>query len=299
MYYQHAFLRRNIVLILASFLFIFSALFVPLAYSGSFKLIKVDSHYEPKLTLSEYGHYGVILPGTNIKAGSYTYIADNNNEVSRLGFLMGDNRFYYVESDEYNFWGGTTYGAYNGYFVIDAPGYGSTVGANYLMFLIKYDKDSVQLLDVIGQAYIDTYGMDFRSVSAEKVGEYRRINIKDIDRDGNPEIELLIMGHHSEPPTFVIYLEIANDRLWVDFNPELYKPLFAHEKRTIQSKGKSIAYYVYGFLAKELHLKDIKHMLKDNKERYELIITLLENHKKWNFAFHDHGDEKFVLKQYN
>lgn len=281
---------KRFYLLLSVCLFIFLASFVLPAYSGDFKLKKINSHYEPELRLD---YSGIVLPGTNIKAGSYTYIADNGDEVSSLGFLIDSKQFYFVESDEYDFTGDTTYGVYNGYFIIDSAGYGSTIGANHLMFLFKYKKESVQLLDVVRQAYIGFYGMDFRLINNEKIGDYWKANVKDIDGDGKPEIKLLIED------SFELYFEIHDNCLRVDLNPELYKPLFNREKNRIQSKGKSDEYYIYGFLSKKLTLNKIKNMTKANRDQSKFIITLLENSEKWNSAFHDHGDEKFVLKQYN
>lgn len=295
--------NNNVIPILKKFCFLFaSCLIIPLTlfvfpvHSGDFKLIKDDSHYEPKLTLSEYAYRGIILPDTNIKVGSYEYIADNGKEVGRLGFLIDNKRFYYVKSDEYNLCGGGfNYSVYNGYLIVDSSGYCSAVGANHLMFLFKYDKNTVHLLDVIGQAYIGTYGMDFSLKGDEKRGKYWRKDIKDIDQDGKPEIGLrVIIGHHSEPP-FMLYLEIANDYVQVDFNPELYKPLFEEENK----KTKSIRYYIYGFLSKKIELQKIKSILKADKNKYQLIVSLLENIENWDAAFHNVNGEKFVLMQYN
>jgi len=284
--------------------FIYYAISAIPAYSEGFKLIKVNSHYE--LELSEKP--GIIIPGTNIRAGSYRYIAANGNEVSRLGFLIDDKNFYYVHSSEYDLGGDSNFGVYKNYFLMDSWGYGSTSGHNRLMFLFKYDKNSVKLLDIIGQAHVGSYGLDFMSVYIKEtakfgsLGENFRLawmDMRDIDNDSAPEIRLLIsMGHRFEP-VFELYLSIVRNTLKLNFNPELYRPLFEREKQRVQPKIKTDAYYIYGFLSKKLELEKIKILLKGEKDQYERVITLLKNVKKWDIAFHDLGSEKFVLMRYN
>ena len=302
-------MKKNRIATLTIFLISFFTLFILhgisafSAYSEGFRLIKVNSHYEPELSEKP----GIIIPGTNIKAGSYKYIAANGNEVSRLGFLIDKKSFYFVQSSEYDLGGDSNFGVYKNYLVMDSWGYGSTSGHNRLMFLFKYDKTSVKLLDIIGQAYVGLYGLDFVSAYIKEtakfgsLGENFRLvwmDIRDIDNDGNPEIKLLIsMGHHFET-VFELYLSIVRDKLKLNLNPEMYRPLFEREKQMAQPKIKPDAYYIYGFLSKKLELEKIKTFLKGDKDQYERVITILKNVKKWDVAFHDIGNEKFVLIQY-
>jgi hypothetical protein len=288
-------------------------------YSEGFKLIKVNSNYEPEIS------EGIILPGTNIKAGSFTYIVDKikGEETLKAGLLIKD-KIYYVESDKYahvqaKSWleytgtfdpgGGTNFGIFKDYFVMDAYSIGAS--HNRKMFLFRFNEDTAQLLDVIVEAYVNNIGMDFISAYEKTdkilaVGEIPRIfkytnvswiNIKDIDGDGKPEFKIVIREKR-----FELYFEIANDRLQVDLNPDLYKPLFESEKLK-KTKRKSDAYYIYGFLAKELDLKKIKSMLegtgKKQSEQYGRVVHLLERYKKWDSAFHDYLGEKPILKQYS
>ncbi len=305
--------------VLISLMFAFSALFVLQAYSGDFKLTKVNSHYEPEMS------EGIMLPGTNIKAGVFTYIIDETkaDQTSKAGLLIKDN-LYYVESEKYAHiqpknWleytgtfdpgGDPNFGIFKDYFVMDAYSYGASHSRK--MFLFRFNKDTIQLLDVILQAYANNIGMDFISAYEETdkivaVGEiprsYKRntvswIDIKDIDGDGKPEFKVVI-----REKWFELYFEIANDRLQVDLNPDLYKPLFEREKLK-KIKRKSDAYYIYGFLANELDLKKIKAMLegtgKRPYEQYGRVVALLEEHKRWDSAFHDYLGENPILKQYN
>jgi hypothetical protein len=307
--------------VLISLLFASSALFVLQAYSGDFKLKKVNSHYEPEMS------EGIILPGTNIKAGMFRYVIDEvkGDETWKAGLLIKD-KIYYVESEKYahmqpknwveytgtfDVGGDSNFGLYKNYLVMDSCAYAAS-GCNRRMFLFKVSKNSVRLLDVIVKADGDKFSINFISDSDRQKGcitncPVGNIYIKDIDQDGNPEFKITVYPSFLTVPEYELsiyelYLEIANDRLQIDFNPELYKPLFERENLK-KTKRKSDAYYIYGFLAKELDLKKIKAMLKGSgkepSEQYERVVGLLEGHKKWDSAFHDHGDEKFVLKQYN
>ncbi|MEW6620492.1 MAG: hypothetical protein AB1422_14345 [bacterium] len=304
---------------LAICLFISLTLIVIPAYSGEFKLIKVNSHYEPEIS------EGIILPGTNTKAGVFTYVIDEvkADETSKAGFLIKD-KIYYVESDRYAHiqpknWleytgtfdpgGDPNFGIFEDYFVMDAYSIGAS--HNRKMFLFRFNEDTVQLLDVIVEAYVNNIEMDFISAYEEtdKVAPIGKIphlfkdtcvswiNIKDVDRDGNPEFKVVIREKR-----FELYFEIANDRLQVDFNPDLYAPLFEREKLK-KTKRKSDAYYIYGFLANELDLKKIKAMMegtcKKPYEQYGRVVALLEGHKEWDSAFHNYLGENPILKQCN
>ncbi len=293
-------------------LFLFLSLFVSLAYSGDFKLVKVNSHYEPEIS------EGIILPGTNIKAGMFRYVIDEvkAEKTWKAGLLINSTVIYYVDTEgnhgygAYDVGGDSNYGVYNNYLVMDSCAYGAS-GCNRRMFLFKVSKNSVELLDVIVKAYGDNFLINFMSDSDRQKGcitncPTGNIYIKDIDQDGKPEFKITVYPSHLTVPEYELsiyelYFEIANDRLQVDLNPDLYKPLFEREKLK-QAKRKSDAYYIYGFLAKELDLKKIKAMLKGmGKEpyrQYGRVVGLLEGHKKWDSAFHDYLGEKPILKQY-
>ena len=165
----------------------------------------------------------------------------------------------------------------------------------------------MKLLDIIGQANVGLYGLDFKSVYIKEtakfgsLGENFRLawmDIRDFDNDSTPEIRLMISMGHRFKPVFELYLSIVRDTLKLNLNPELYRPLFEGEKQTAQPKIKTDAYYIYGFLSKKLELEKIKIFLKGEKDQYERVITLLKNVKKWDGAFHDLGGEKFALIQY-
>lgn len=308
--------KKNEIVILTIFLIPFISLFIICglstlpAYSEGFKLKKIDSHYEPEIS------EGIILPGTDIKAGMFRYVIDEakNEETWKAGLLINSTVIYYVDNKEshgygaYDVGGDNNFGVYRNYLVMDSCSYGAS-GCNRKMFLFKVSKNSAQLLDVILIAYGDKFLINFISDSDRQKGCITNcppgnIAIKDIDQDGKPEFKITVYPSHLTNPEYELsiyklYLEIANGRLQVDFNSNLYKSLFEWEKLK-QAKRKSDAYYIYGFLAKELEIKKIKSMLENgSKEQYERVMGLLEGHKKWDSAFHDYIGEKPILKQYN
>jgi len=300
-------------LLIVFLLLILSLLFISPAFSGEFKLIKVNSHYEPEIS------EGIILPGTNIKAGMFRYVIDEvkAEKTWKAGLLIDSTVIYYVDTEgnheygTYDVGGDSNFGVYNNYLIMDSCAYGAS-GCNRRMFLFKVSKNSVQLLDVIVTAYGDKFLINFISDSDRKKScitncPTGNINIKDIDQDGKPEFKITVYPSHLTVPEYELsiyelYLEITNNRLQINLNPGLYNPLFEREKLK-QAKRKSDAYYIYGFLAKELDLKKIKAMLKEmGKEAYEQygrVVGLLEELKKWDSAFHDYLGEKPILKQYN
>ncbi len=298
---------KTLLLVLNSLLFVFSLLFVPIAYSGDFKLVKVNSYYEPELR-----ELSITLPSTNIKAGLYRYDTDDGGSTGKIGFLFNKEKFYFLQSNrsdpvegQYGLSGDVTYGIYKNYFLLEASAGGTT--RNSYLFLFKYDKNGVRFLDVITKAVMSNHEiMDFISITMQigkdgypswESGSPVWMVIKDIDNDGRPEIKLLTSVAFKFEGYFHLFLEVRNDRLKVDFNPNLYKPFFEQEKRKSKVKTKGDQYYIYGFLSKELSLTEIKHMLKPDRQS---LIGFIENIKNMDEAFHELVmDEKFVLMQYN
>ncbi len=289
-----------------------------------FKLKKVGSHCEPEM--EEW----IAVPGRNMKAGSFvyryteviksgcvtftiptektiskdgdrTYTSCNEASVREeegrtSGVLVNNETIYYPggndrandSANEMNF------GFYGNYLVMDSWPIGAHHGRR--MFLYRLGDNNVELLDTVGQSYS---AFDFMSASKSDVrsGEHSvgLVDVADIDHDNNPELKLKIYWDY----IFTLYLEIKDNRLKIDLNPELYRPLFARERR-IRPNKKTSAYYIYGFLSGELKLEGIKEMIsrdKRHKERYGEIITLLEKADKWDEALHDM--EKFVSLKYD
>lgn len=275
-----------------------TALFITsTAYSDGFELKQTKSGYE-LIPLEAI----IALPGTNMKAGNFRYIYDDPlmGFGSKAGILVGGKTLYYVQSN--GLWKGVfdatgdgNFGIYAPYLVMDSWCCASTSGHNRVMFLFRYDKGTVTLLDVL-----TAHGFDFMSVADRE----RKINddgkpfwtkVKDLDNDGRPEIKLrvLALGY------FFLYLEIRDEQLKVDFNPALYLPLFKREEKIMGKKGRTRAYYIYGFLAKKFNIEELKKIFKNkDKERYGPIIGHLENIDRWDAKFHEYHNDKPVLKKY-
>lgn len=268
-------------LLLAVFLLFAFPPFIHSALSEGFNLIKVNSHYEPEM--DEW----IQIPGTNMKAGLFSYVLNEKREeyraTAKAGVLVNGKTLYYVESGRYvdgsgdpadriyvaafDPGGDNYFGVFKNYLVMDSYSYGAS--HNRKMFLFRFGKDTVELLDAIGQAY--SLG-DFTSEYVRSVKQGAVIpgwtDVKDFDGDGNPEVKIII-AEHLHLMTFELYLEIKN-RLSVDFNPILYKPLLEKEKkRKKPRKGMRDAYYVYGFLAGELGLDKVKAEVNSNGEAYK------------------------------
>lgn len=287
----HVLKRANRVFIYA-IVFLLS-LYAEVAVSEGFRMINVGSHEEPMLD-DLYATY--VLPGTSIKVGIYDYETDGVVDIRRLGFLVDSKKFFYIDG-EYTF-GDVHYGRIGNYFVVDGwKGDGSS--PNRLMVLCQFDKASVQLLDSINAST----SMNFASVTNDTRDPWKFeknpapswMEIGDIDHDGIPEIKLQIVGYD-----FLLYMEIRDGHFRIDFDPELYAPLFEKAKQKISAskrKRKTDAYYVYGFLSKKLDIKDIGLELKHGESKAGEVIPLLEKIGDWDASFHELLGEHFEMKQ--
>ena len=119
--------------------------------------------------------------------------------------------------------------------------------------------------------------------------------IGDVNHDGIPEIEVLISTAFHFEPSFMLYFDIAGDKLRLNLEPTLYSSLFkAEEQKIANTRKKSDAFYIYGFLTKKLNLKTIKTALKHDYNR-KWIVNFLNDMGKWDTAFHDKG--KCTMRQ--
>ncbi|MBI5810921.1 MAG: hypothetical protein HZB21_07030 [Deltaproteobacteria bacterium] len=289
-------------------LFMFVSLLVHTAYAIEFDL--------SKLNLAEVA----AIPGADMKGGVFRYILKDDRgwdrSPAKAGILVNNKVLYYVESEGGSLdpGGDTNFGVYKDYFVMDSWALDST-GHNRMMYLFRFSRDNkVELLDVLVQAHLGRavpFDGDFVSETtpiAQKKARWNEreiryelplwMDIKDIDNDGNPEIKLRIRTEEyaqvDSPAQLALYIEIANDRLQVDFNPDLYKPLFEKEK----SRKTKMNYYIYGFLSGQLGLDEIKAILKKNRDLYKKVVPFLESREELNAAFHEYSGEKPVLKKY-
>ncbi|MGH8624471.1 MAG: hypothetical protein ACREYC_04065, partial [Gammaproteobacteria bacterium] len=245
----------------------------------------------------------ITLPGASARAGIYPfqYVNEEGSELtSKVGFLLGNGQFLYVEGgapdvDAFDVGGDTNFGIYGNYLVLDSFAVGTSYSRR--MFLFTYSGHSIRLLDVINDAYgvYDTYSLRFMTAYDSAQSEFRSqldgykkqafnwMDIKQHDQDTNPEIRLLVFaGNKFDPLDFSIFVEVVGDRLRVDLNPRLYEPLFVQEVASVKSKS----YYVYAFLARKLTIKEIEAELQEDKELSAKIVPLLQHAEEWNEAFH-------------
>ncbi|MBI5885386.1 MAG: hypothetical protein HZB85_02245 [Deltaproteobacteria bacterium] len=274
-----------------------------------FLLAAITTAEAGEFDLSETSPREVVsIPGKNIKAGMFRYDYQEVNEgkiedesTNKAGIIVNDEVIYYVSEEGMEHsgvdpGGDNNFGVYKDYVLMDSWSHWSS--HNRMMYLFRLKGTNVELLDMISMGYSggkgEMYGSDFMSVID---GEWTEspptpawTKVQDIDNDGNPEVKIVILPNAIPE----LYLEIKNDRLHVDLNPALYKPLFEREKLK-KRKKKTSAYYIYGFLAGELTLDDIKVMSESREGQRERIISFLKYRDKWDAAFHNHGGDKPVL----
>jgi len=249
------------------------------------------------------------LPGTHIRFGSFRYLIPEDEELGapKFGFLRDDGRFFYVSeaaaSDS-----NLHHALSNNYFVVDGGAGGSGICRS--MYLFKYDKDSMRLLDKIEEpdggeflplGFISSYpgepsyghriGTGHRDVPVWVISEK--------DRQGHPLIRLVAV--RDLPPTvlgpeelevFHIYLKIVNGRLRVALDPDLYVTIFNSLGDGGGPYWRSTEYYVSGFLAGKLSLASIKAELVNNRERLWLLDSL-RHVRRWDAELHQRNGAPF------
>jgi hypothetical protein len=207
-----------------------------------FEMRRVGSHYEPVV------HWDPLvfrLPGTQMTFASYNYLTPHDEMAEpRYGFFLDNGRFYYVRESAASE-GDAQYALFNGYFIVDGFAWGAS--HNRSMYLFKYDKDSVKLLDMIGEA--DSF-LDFMSdyPGEPAYGHPLTVGmkdtpvwiIKDQDGHGNPLIRLKIMPDRTDPALFDYIFNLALQRVQGNRDPEVMEPLLALE----QAKYESFYLYV-------------------------------------------------------
>jgi hypothetical protein len=268
-----------------------------------FALQKVGSRYEPVVRYRE----AFRLPSTTMRFAAYTYFQPGNEElgVSKWGFVIDDGRFFYVD-EAYARAGDPHYGLAGNYFVVDGSSGGSGIGRS--MYLFRYGKDSVKLLDVIRETYgrsappafmsdyggPPAYGHELREEMYDDVPVWM---ITEKDRDGNPLIRLGMIRDlpvaalgPEQFEVFHLYLKIVKDRLRVALDRDLYARLFSTLGDGGGRGSRSTEYYVSGFLSGKVGLAAIRKELAGNKHRIWLV-DVLRHAKQWDATLHNNEEE--------
>jgi len=290
----------------------------PAQVREGFEEKKVGSRYEP---VPDDDFLVFRLPGTRMTFATYAYhMPGDDMPFPKYGFLFDDGRLFYVDevgaSD-----GDAHYALSDGYFVVDGFAHDST-GHDRSMYLFRYGKDSVSLLDIIGGEFATRYRFEFRSNYPGKPAYGHEITlestdtpvwvIKDRDSRGNPLIRVKL--YHDpfvsalydfykkkglDPNEFEelhLYVKIVTPeaggapaqrvaRLQVALDHEIYKPLFDRVRQVRKAGIRPVGYYVYGFLAGQIDLAHIKAELADNKLR-RYVVDMLEGAGSWDAVAH-------------
>ncbi len=115
-----------------------------------FVLVKVGSVYQPMLR--DYRPFK--LPDTHMAFAPCTYMLppergqQYRKEVPKFVFRLDDGRFSYVRESAASE-GDAHYALFDGYFIVDGN---AELSEGQSMYLFRYGKDSVRLLDMIGAA---------------------------------------------------------------------------------------------------------------------------------------------------
>jgi hypothetical protein len=265
-----------------------------------FVLKKVGSHYVPV----EKDYKSFLLPGTDIRVGLFSFINKEGFDIGRIGFLLGNNQFFYVD-DQSGCYGDLSYTVLKDYLLID----GDCMGHDANMYLFKYDKNTVRLLDSI-----ESEMSFYTSSPADKIPfpskrknppvwvlndtEKIKIGFDDalpecfyLQNDNTDEVtkkrnEKYLQECEHFYDDIGLYLKISDNHLHVNYNPKLYNQIFMDIQKKYKGKPKPFSYYFYGHLAKKLGAEEIKSGLLDKNIRMD-TIEMLKGVYQWDSEFHN------------
>ncbi len=283
-----------------------------------FVLNKVGSHYVPV----EKDYKSFLLPGTHIRVGLFSYNKEGFN-IGRIGFLLGKNQFFFVDDDQGagGCYEGLSYTVYKDYLLID----GDCNGHIAKMYLFKYYKNKVRLLDFIMSPmvfYIASpadkipFPSKRRNPPVWVINDAENIKLG-FDKSTLPQCFYFENDNTDEAikkrnkkygqecehffDEMVLYLKISDDRIRINYYPELYNRLFKHIQTKYKGKPKPFSYYYYGYLAKKLKLDEIKSRSLDSQIQTDTIDWFKDVYQ-WDFDFHSaldfHDNPPMKIIQY-
>ena len=193
-----------------------------------FKVKKIGSRYEPAV---DFDPSVFRLPGTRMTFAEYTYLPPGEDIGAKYGFLVDDGRLFYVDEIDASD-GDAQYALVAGYFVVDGYAFTSS-GHDRSMYLFRYGKDWVRLLDIIGDQFVAAHGYEFVSDYPGKpaYGEEIMVGykhapvwmIKERDGRGNPLIRVKL---YHDPYSYDLYKFYADRSI----DPDKYEELHLYVK---------------------------------------------------------------------
>lgn len=272
-----------------------------------FVLKKIDSHYEPV----EKDYKSFLLPGTDIRVGLFSYINKEGFDVGRIGFLLGNNQFFFVD-EQGGCYETLSYTVYKDYLLID----GNCNGHYADMYLFKYDRNTIRLLDFIDSAmsFHTSYPADKRPYPSKRkdpplwvLNDAEKIKIgfddalpecfyfqsDDADKVTKKKNKRYLQECGYFYDEIGLYLKISDDRLHINYDSKLYNQKFKNIQTKYKGKPKPFSYYFYGYLAKKLGTEEIESRSIDSQIR-TYTIKMLKEVYQWDLEFHDHPTIKLT-----
>jgi hypothetical protein len=201
---------------------------LPRPSEEGFKVKKVGSRYEPVV---DFDPSVFRLPGTQMTFAAYTYLPPGDDIGAKYGFLVDDGRLLYVDEVDASL-GDAQYALGDGYLIVDGYAFASS-GHDRSMYLFKYDKNLVRLLDMIGDKFVAHHGYEFVSdypgkpPYGEEITEgYKHTPVWVIkERDGRGDPLIRVKLYH-DPFSYDLY-KFYTDR---NIDPDKYEEIRLYVK---------------------------------------------------------------------
>jgi len=177
--------------------------------------------------------------------------------------------------------GDINHAIYKNYLLVEVPTANSV--RDSLVMLYKMDSKRLKLIDIMSSnsdldfvPALERAPEDIKQYGPwdEKIimmGTGQKIKVADYDKDGKPEMIVVIDDENSkfENPGIQLYVSFDENGFKLNKNPKLYNPLF---KRYAKVKGKVNKKYVYSILSKQKTFG--LHMNKETRKYLKSILNL-------------------------
>jgi len=185
--------------------------------------------------------------------------------------------------------GDVNYAIYKNFLLVEVSTANSV--RDSLIMLYKISNKRLKLIDIMSSG-VGT-GLDFVPALERTAGDIKqygpldekivmmsggeKIKVADYDKDGKPEMIVVIDDENSkfENAGIQLYISFDENGFKLNKNPELYKPLL---KRYAKLKGKVNKKYVYSILSKQKTLR--LHMNNETRKYLKSILN-------WDYTVHN------------